>query len=175
MDMTRPPEPTEYSPYYSRYVELVPIKDIRQTLELQRAESLSLLEGISEEQSLHRYEPGKWSIRDVISHLTDTERVFAFRALWFARGFGDALPSFDQDSAVEQARADERSWRSHVDDFGAVRSASMSLFGGLPEEAWTRKGVASGVEVSVRALAWIVAGHVAHHNAIIREKYLGTR
>jgi hypothetical protein len=167
------PDRGEAAEYYFTYINCVPENaDVRRMLEDQLPETLAVLRGISEERSLHRYAPGKWSIRDVVCHLSDAERLFTFRALWFARGFSDALPSFEQDVAAEGARADDRSWRSHIDDFRAVRQSTLTLFRDLPPPAWERRGVASGVPVTVRALAWISAGHLAHHAAIIRDRYL---
>ncbi len=131
-----------------------------------------MLGGISEEKSLHRYAAGKWSIRQLLNHVSDTERVFVFRALWFARGFDTELPGFDQNVAVPTAAAEQFSWASHVEDFRAVRTATLTFFRNLPEEAWSRSGVANGDPVTVRALAYIVAGHVAHHIAILQERYL---
>jgi uncharacterized damage-inducible protein DinB len=130
------------------------------------------LASISEEKSLYRYAPEKWSIRQVLNHLNDTERAFAFRALWFGRDFHEPLASFDQNISVNAAQADEYSWASHVEEFRDIRRASVALFRKLPGEAWGRTGVASGNVVSVRALAYIIAGHVAHHVAILKERYL---
>lgn len=103
--------------------------------------------------------------------MVDGERVFMFRALWFARGFEDPLPSFDQEIGFKAAESDKVSWRSHVDEFRAIRSATLALFRNLPEEAWLHSGIASDNPVTVRALAYIVAGHVSHHLAILRERY----
>jgi hypothetical protein len=166
------PDHSEAAEYYLTYINKVPDGDICATLERQQADTLALLRGISEEQSLHRYAPGKWSIREVVGHLNDTERVFGFRALWFARNFDSPLPSFDQNVAVPASGADERSWASHVDEFGAVRQATVALFRNLAPEAWSRRGIASGSPFTVRSLAWIAAGHVAHHAGIVRERYL---
>jgi hypothetical protein len=121
---------------------------------------------------MHKYAPGKWSIRESISHVNDTERVFTFRALWFARGFDIPLPSFDQDVAVAGSGADTRPWRAHIDEFRAIRGASIQLFRNMPDEAWARRGIASGKEFTVRALAFMTAGHVTHHERILRERYL---
>ena len=107
-----------------------------------------------------------------MSHLNDTERLCVFRALWFARTFDSPLPSFDQNIAIAGARADERSWCSHVAEFRAVREATLEFFDNLPADAWGRRGVASGSPFTVRALAYIAAGHVIHHAAILRERYL---
>lgn len=166
------PDSTESAEYYFTYINQVPPGDILTTLEMQFPETLSFLEGISEERSLTRYAPGKWSIRQVVSHLNDCERLFVFRAFWFARGFDTPLPSFDQDTAIVAAAADDRPLASHVDEFRSVRPASLTFFRNLPEEAWTRRGTASGNPFTVRALAWITAGHVAHHVRILRERYL---
>jgi hypothetical protein len=166
------PERTEAADYYFTYIDKVGRGDICGTLEAQMGETAAFLRGISDERSLHRYASDKWSIRQVVGHLNDAERVFAFRAFWFARGFDSSLPSFDQDIAVTSAGSDARAWPSLIDEFQAVRAASLSLFNNLPAEAWMRRGTASGNPFTVRALAYIVAGHVAHHVGILRERYL---
>ena len=165
------PDRTEAAEYYFTYIDHVPDGDICEILRAQSAGALNLFELITEEQSLHRYAPDKWSIREVLSHLNDGERLFVFRAFWFARGFDTPLPSFDQNVAVGTAEANERSWRSHVEEFRAVREATMTFFQTLPPDAWTRRGIASDNPVSVRALAYITAGHVAHHIKILRDQY----
>ena len=168
-----PPDRSEADAYYYNYIDKVPRDaDIRTVVETQLDETVALLNGISDEKSMHRYAPGKWSIRECVSHINDTERVFTYRALWFARGFDIPLPSFDQDVAVSGSSADTCGWRAHVDEFRAVRGATIQLFRNMPDEAWSRRGVASGKEVTVRALAYITAGHVAHHLGILRERYL---
>lgn len=172
---TTPPDRTEAAEYYFTYIDKVAAGDIRDVLEEQSAEMHTLLRGIPDERSLTRYASGKWTIREVVSHVTDTERLFVFRALWFARGFDSPLPSFDQDVAIATAGADERSWRSHVEEFQAVRAATVAFFRNLPADAWTRRGVASGYTFSVRALAFIAAGHVSHHAKILQERYLQER
>lgn len=165
------PESAEAAPYYFTYIHRVTNPDIARELESQLEPSLAFFSRISEEKSLYRYAPEKWTIREVLCHVTDTERVFAYRALWFARGFHDALSSFDQNIAVAGAQADRLPWPAHVEEFRRVRLATISLFRNLPDEAWMRSGVASGNKVTVRALAFIIAGHLAHHVAILREKY----
>ena len=170
--MSGRPAAKEFAAYYSTYVDLITSDDILGTLQAQLDVTLSALTGISEEKSLHRYAADKWSIRQLLNHVADTERVFAYRALWFARGFDTALPGFDQNVAVPAAAAEQFSWASHVEDFRAVRAATLTFFRNLPEEAWDRSGVASGNPVTVRALAYIIAGHVAHHIAILQERYL---
>lgn len=165
------PDRTEYANYYRPYIEKVAGQDVMQVLEGQLGEIMPILESVSEERSLHRYAPDKWSMREVLNHVNDTERLFSFRAFWFARGFEDPLPSFDQDVAVTRAGANERSWRSHLDEIKAIRAATLSLFGQLPDEAWMRRGIASGNPFTVRALAYICAGHCTHHVRILQERY----
>jgi len=166
------PAANEFAAYYSTYVDRITSDDILGALQAQLDTTLGVLAGISQETSLHRYAADKWSIRQLLNHVSDTERVFVYRALWFARGFDTALPGFDQNIAVPTAAAEQFSWASHVEDFRAVRAATLTFFRNLPEEAWSRSGVASGNPVTVRALAYIIAGHVAHHAAILQERYL---
>ena len=166
------PESTEAAPYYFTYINQVEGRDPLAVLSRQLDELVSWLSQISEERSLHRYERGKWSIRQVLNHVTDTERALAFRALWFARGFDAPLPSYDQEIAAAGAEADAFSWSAHVEDFRSVRLSTISLFASLPPGAWSRTGIASGNPFSVRALAYIIPGHVAHHARILRERYL---
>jgi DinB superfamily len=170
--MSARPQPDEAAEYYFRYINRVTGNDIMHVLRAQLDEMLPLLRGISEERSLFRYAPDKWSIRELWSHVNDAERLFVFRALWFARGHSSEMPSFEQEIAVAAARADQVSWARHVEEFHAVRMATLSFFSNLPEEAWAQSGVASGNPVTVRACAYIVAGHVAHHAAVLRDKYL---
>jgi hypothetical protein len=172
MNPSTRPDHTEAGEYYFTYINQVPAGDICAILEAQLDDTLALLNTISEARSQHRYAPDKWSIKEVASHLNDTERIFVFRALWFARGLPEPLPSFNQDIAIVKAGADARPWRSHVEEFRAVRSATLPVFRSLSPEAWTRRGVASGHPVSVRALAYITAGHVVHHSRLLRERYL---
>jgi hypothetical protein len=170
--MTGRPQQTEAAPYYFTYINQVSGDDAGLVMERQLDEFLTMFADISEEASLHRYAPGKWSIRQVLNHVTDTERAFAFRALWFARGFAAPLPGYDQDVAATGAAADGVAWSAHVDEFRHVRLATIGLYRNLPEEAWMRSGIASDNPFSVRALAFIIAGHLAHHAAILRERYL---
>jgi DinB superfamily len=172
MTMITGPDRTEAAEYYFTYIDKVPPGDICPVLEAQLPQTLAFLRGISETQSLHRYAPGKWSIRQVVSHVNDAERLFVFRAFWFARGFDAPLPSFDQDVAASTAGAEDRPWSSHVDEFSAIRAATLTFFRSLPPDAWTRRGMASGNPFSVRALAYITAGHLEHHAGILRARYL---
>ena len=166
------PQPNEAASYYSKYIERVSSDDVVAVLATQLEETVDLLSDISEEQSLYRYASDKWSMRELLGHVNDTERVFTFRALWFARGFQDPLPSYDQEVAVAAAESDKVSWASHIDEFRAIRSATVAFFRNLPAEAWLRSGIASDNSVTVRAIAYIVAGHASHHLAILRERYL---
>lgn len=168
--MTKP-ERTEAADYYFTYIDQVSGPDVCGILESQLSEMVTFLEGISEDRSLHRYAAGKWSMRELLSHVTDTERAFVFRALWFARGFDSPLPGYDQDISVAGADADSRSWSSHIEEFRAVRVATTAFFRNLSESMWDRRGVAAGKSFTVRALAFISAGHVTHHMKILRERY----
>jgi hypothetical protein len=172
--MMTAPDRSEAAEYYFTYIDRVGPGEICGILDLQSGETVALLEGISEDRSLFRYAPGKWSIRQVISHLNDTERVMVSRALWFARGLKTPLPDYDQDVAMSSAAADERSLKSHVGEFRAVRAATLSFFRNLPAAAWPRRGYASGNPFTVRALAYITAGHADHHMEILRQRYLST-
>lgn len=170
--MTGFPDRSEAVEYYFTYIDKAQTTDILGHLETQSTEFLHLLDGISEESSLHRYEPGKWSLREALSHINDTERVFGFRAFWVARGAQPSLPSFEQDAFVANSGADTRRWSSHVDEFIAVRAGTMALLRSLPAEAWLRRGLVNNNPVTARALAFMVAGHVEHHRQIIVARYL---
>jgi hypothetical protein len=169
--MTTIPDRSEAAEYYFMYIDQVPAGDIREILRAQLPETLGLLREIPDDRSLHRYAPDKWSIREVVGHVNDCERVFMSRAFWFARRFDTPMPSFDQDVAAAAAGAHERSLSSHIEEFSAVRAATLSLFDNLPAEAWDRRGIASGNPFTVRALAYIVAGHVTHHMKVLRQRY----
>src|SRR5829696_2988062 len=134
--MRRKPERGEAEPYYFGYIDRVPGNLVLSVLASQIGETLALLDGISEEQSLHRYAPDKWTIRQALNHVNDAERLFVFRAFWFARGFETPLPSFDQNVAVAAAAANAVAWRIHVEEFRAVRGATLTFFRGLPAAAW---------------------------------------
>ena len=172
MSPTAVPDRTEAAEYYFTYINQVPAGDIIDILERQTLEAMELLERIPADRSSHRYAPGKWTIQEVVSHVNDCERMFCFRAFWFARGFDTPLPSFDQIVAVAGAAPDARSWQSHVDEFPVVRAATLEFFRHLQPDAWMRRGIASDNPFTVRALAYITAGHVFHHMRILRERYL---
>lgn len=171
--MNLTPDRSEAPEYFFSYINRVPTGNVLQILEAQFVETLAVFQGISDTQSTYRYAADKWSIRAVVNHLSDTERLFVFRAFWFARGFDASLPSFDQDTAASAANADQRSWESHVEEFRAVRAATLAFFRTLPQEAWGRRGTVTSHPFSVRALAYITAGHVIHHTAILKQRYLG--
>ncbi len=170
--MTGRPDASEAAAYYFTYIDQVPGDDAEAVIQAQLEEAQAFFSGISEEKSLHRYAPGKWSIREVLNHIVDTERAFEFRALWFARGFETPLPGYDQNIAAAGAEADRVAWAAHVEEFRRVRLATISLFANLPPEAWMKSGIANENWFTVRALAYIIAGHLAHHIRILRERYL---
>src|SRR6185369_17065934 len=154
------PQTNEAASYYFTYIEQAPGEDPLALMESQLTQCLGLFGGISEERSQYRYGPDKWSIREVLNHITDTERAFAFRTLWFARGFTSPLPGYDQNTAAAGAAADRVGWAAHVEEFRAVRQSTIAMFRNLPAEAWERSGIASDNPFTVRALAYIIAGHV---------------
>lgn len=166
------PDPSEHAPFYAGYIARVPEGDILDLLVQQMHDTSALLAGLSEGQGSHRYAPGKWSIKEVVGHIADTERVFAYRALRFARADATPLASFDENAWVAGSGADRRSLRDLAEELLAVRHATVALVRSLTEEAAARSGTASGKTVTVRALVYMTAGHELHHLAILRERYL---
>ena len=162
----------EFLPYYAAYVTLVPAGDVLATLESQLADTVALLDEVGEDRAGHRYAPGKWSVRELVGHVIDTERVFGYRALCAARGDAAALPGFDENAWVAGADFDLRTLNSLMGELTAVRRATLALFRNLDDEALTRRVVANGSPVTARALAWITAGHELHHRQVLRERYL---
>lgn len=169
---TEKPAASEHSPYYSKYIDRVPAGDIIGRLETQVEETARLLAGLTPEQAEHRYAPGKWSIKEVIGHIADAERIFAYRALRIGRGDATPLASFDENTYVPAGDFGSRSVADLVAEFRAVRAATVATFRGFPADAMTRLGTASNAPASVRALAWTIAGHELHHVNILRERYL---
>lgn len=167
----RRPALSEHGPYFSTYVSLVPDADVLHLLETQIEETLRLLSALSEAEAGARYAPDKWSIKQAVGHLIDTERIFAYRALCISRNETVALPGFEQDDYVRAANFDERALGDLLDEFRAVRNATLLLFKNLTDEMMLRTGVASGTTLSVRALAYLIAGHERHHVKIFRERY----
>ncbi len=167
------PGPDEYAPYYERYVSAAGAGDPFEVLALQSSEA-GALASLSDPQAAFRYAPGKWSVREVLSHVSDAERVFTYRALRFARADETPLPGFDQERWEPYTNAHDRPIADIVAEFQAVRSASLHLFRSLTPEALRRGGVASENYVSVRGLLYITAGHAAHHLAILSDRYLSS-
>lgn len=165
------PASSEYSPYFGTYVRLVPDADVIDLLETQIEATLRLLSTLSEAEAGARYAPDKWSIKQAVGHMIDTERIFAYRALCISRNETIALPGFEQDDYVRAANFDHRSLRDLLDEFRAVRTATVLLFKSLTDAMMLRTGVASEATLSVRALAYIIAGHERHHGTIFRERY----
>jgi hypothetical protein len=165
------PEPGEYNPYYDRYIALVPGSDIVTTLAKQLPDSFRLLSAKSEQEGDFRYAPDKWSVKELLGHVTDSERVFAYRALRIARADKTPMEGFEQDDYVSNGPFTRCRLADLVVEFAEVRQATLSLFRNLDESAWLRRGVANKSEVSVRALAYIIAGHELHHRRILQEKY----
>jgi hypothetical protein len=166
------PDATEYLSYYGRYVSLVPEGNILAVLSSQMDDTLSRLRSIPESRAGFRYAPGKWSIRELVGHMIDTERIFAYRALRFARNDKTPLSGYEQDHYINNASFDAYPLGELAGEFESVRRASLFMFKHLDQEAWKRRGLANESEVSVRALAYIIAGHELHHMDVLRNKYL---
>ena len=165
------PQPGEYAPYYEHYIGLVQGEDILDTLDQQRREMMLLLCGRDDEEGDFRYAPDKWSAKEVLGHVCDSERIFAYRALRISRADATPIEGFEQDDYVRNGPFAQRPLADLVEDFIAVRRATVSLLRNLDEAAWSRRGIANKNEVSVRALAYIIAGHELHHRRILEEKY----
>ncbi len=165
------PADSQYAPFYTRYVAAVPEGDVVAFLDAQAHDVAALLGHLDDEGARFRYAPGKWSVKDVLAHLTDAERIFAYRLLRIARGDATPLPGFEENAYAEAAHADARPLADLLGEFAAVRHSTVLLLRGLPDEAPTRAGVASGQPVTVQALAYILAGHAHHHLGVLRERY----
>jgi uncharacterized damage-inducible protein DinB len=165
------PQPGEYSPNYERYIAKLQDEDILAILEQQRRQMLILLSSRSEAEGDLCYAPGKWSVKQVVGHICDSERVFAYRALTISRGDKTLLPGFDENSWAEHAPWAHRHMEDLIEEYIAVRRATVSLFRNLDEAAWDRRGSANGHVVTVRALAYIIAGHELHHRTMLEERY----
>lgn len=169
---TGAPGAEEYTAYFGRYVSRLPDGvDIVDFLARQREEVLGRFRSVPETRGAHRYAPGKWSVRQVVLHLTDTERIMAYRALRIARGDATPLPGFDENAYAPASGADAVPLGALVGGFADVRQATLSLLRHLPAEGWTRRGTASGGQFSVRALAWVMGGHVLHHLEVLDQRY----
>ena len=170
--MTTRPEPNEFAPYYGPYIAQVPDGDIATTLTRQFDATRTLLSSLPEERGIYAYAPGKWSIKQLLGHVADSERVFAYRALRIGRNDKTPLPGYEQDDYVACGNFNARSLSSLLEEYTAVRNASVQLFTHFTEEEWNRRGTANNNEVTVRALAYIIAGHELHHAGILRTRYL---
>lgn len=166
------PDRTEYAPYFDRYVSRVPDKDIGTVLFEQLSQFGGLIGRIDEERAGYRYAEGKWSIKQVVGHVVDTERIFDYRALAIARGDGTPLPPFDQDAYVKNGGFDARTMTDIAVEFTSLRQSTIRLFGSFAGDVWERRGIAGDNEATVRAIAWIVAGHLVHHREVLLERYL---
>jgi hypothetical protein len=166
------PDPSEHDPYYSRYISLVPGNDVIASLASQIENTLAILRRIPEERGAFRYAPGKWTIRQVVGHLADSERVFSYRVLRISRNDKRPIEGFEQDDYVQYGPFEHCDLAGLVEEFAQIRAGTLSLFRHLDEEAWTRSGTANNAHITVRALAWIIAGHELHHRAILQQQYL---
>ncbi len=172
MITTTRPGVDEYAASFADYVDrIAEDEDIVEVLGTQRDQALARLEGIAEARGDYRYAPNKWSIKEMVGHLCDTERVFAYRALRIGRGDTTPLPSFDDQAYVAEVRAGDRTLADLAAEWGDVRRATIALFRNLPAPAWQRRGTAGDQPISVRALAYIIVGHVRHHLQVLEERY----
>jgi DinB family protein len=169
------PAQDEAAPYYFRYIDRIAGDDAVPVLEAQLADLIPRLAAIPDAASTSRYASDKWSMREVLGHVSDTERLFVARAFWFARGFDTPMPSFEPDPCAVAGGAGDLAWDDVVEEFRSVRLATLAFFRNLPPDRWTARGVASGNTFSVRALAFLAAGHADHHAAILAERYGVTR
>ena len=166
------PVPGEFMAYFGAYIDKVPDGDVIAVLEQGVGTTRKLLATVEESRGGYRYAEGKWSLKEVLGHMSDTERIFSYRLLTFARGDAGPLPGFDENTYTPAQESDRVPLALLLDEFVAVRAATLALLKVLPPAAWERKGVASGNPLSARAAAWIIAGHEIHHRAVIAERYL---
>ena len=171
---TTRPSQDEYAPFYAGYVASVPDGDVLETLSHSLEGALDLLGSVSEEVAESAYAPGKWTLKELVQHCTDAERIFTYRILRIGRGDTTDLPGWDEQTYAPASRANDRTMQSLADELRTVREATLSLLEGLPEDAWTMRGRANGMEMTVRGITWITAGHLLHHLRIVRERYLAS-
>ena len=162
---------TDYAPAFAGYVSLVPEEDVVSVIEQQSSETQKLIASLDEGRAMYRYAEGKWSVKEVIGHLTDAERVFGYRALCISRGDKNSLPGFDENEYMRNANFDD--WRvgDLAESYALTRRANIVMFRNLREDVWDRRGVANNNEITVRALAYVIAGHERHHLKVLRERY----
>jgi hypothetical protein len=170
--MMTKPETTEYAPHFEKYISLVPEGNISVTLDKQIEDTLRLIRSLTDAQGDLRYAPGKWSVKEVIGHLIDAERIFAYRALRFARNDVTPLHGFDENRFVDNARFSSLSLADLAEEFEYTRKSNVYLFKHLDSDSWLRRGPANDNEISVRAVAYAIAGHELHHMGILRSRYL---
>ena len=171
-ERTARPAAAEYAPFYAGYVARVPAGDIIDVLRRQGGETTAFFRSIPDDRTTTGYAAGKWSIRDIVQHMSDTERIMSYRALRIARGDRTPLPGFEEKDYTPMANANTREMALLLAELEIVRRSTIALLEGLPGEAWPRNGTANGTGITVRALATIIAGHELHHLAIVRERYL---
>ncbi len=170
--LATPPHATEHGEYYARYIARVPAGDVVETLDAQLRDTRALLASFGDARADHRYAPGKWTVKEVVGHIADAERIFAYRALRVARGDATPLPSFDENAYVAHAGFALRPLSDLVRELELVRQSTVALFAGMDDDAVVRLGTASGAPVTPRAAAYVIAGHELHHAAILRERYV---
>jgi hypothetical protein len=170
--ITERPKLGEYDPYYDRYISLILGNDLFGTLEKQLAKTVALFSSRSEAESDFRYAPGKWSLKEVLGHMNDTERIMAYRAMRIARGDQTPIEGFEQDDYVRNGPYADLSLAALVEEFKTIRAATLSLLRNLRPEDWARRGTANQKGITVRALAYVIAGHEIHHRNVIEERYL---
>jgi hypothetical protein len=168
------PSPDEYTAYHGGYISLVPDGDVRHYLRLQLNETIAMLSGVDDARAVRAYGPGKWTLKEVVLHMSDAERVFSYRLLRIARGDATPLPGFEQDEWVPNSGANARPLANLLLEFATVRAATLQLVDSLEPAAWARRGTAAGHATSARAIAYICAGHERHHQRILRERYLAS-
>jgi uncharacterized damage-inducible protein DinB len=170
--MLQRPTENEYPKYYQPYIQLVPNGEIVQILQDNLLTVVKLFKELSEEEANHRYAPGKWSVKEVLGHIIDTERIMTYRLLRVSRGDQTPLAGFDETYYVEAAQTHTLSMEAILEDFKATRNAAITLIQNIPAGAWANIGNANGMEITTRAIAYIIAGHEMHHRKIVEERYL---
>jgi hypothetical protein len=166
------PANTEYGSFYADYVALVPEDDVLPAIERQSSETQKLLASIDEFRAAFRYAESKWSVKEVVGHFVDAERIFGYRALAIARGESQPLPGFEEKDYVRNAQFDKWSIGDLAEEYALLRRSNIVMFRNLPEEAWDRRGVASDNPVTVRGIAYVMLGHERHHLSVLKERYL---
>ena len=165
------PETSEYDAYYERYVSLINDEDVVEALEKQPSELKDLFANVSEDRGTFSYEEGKWTLKEVLSHIVDGERMFAYRVLRISRGDETPIEGFEQDGYIENSNANNRCFADLLDEFELQRRSNLLLIRNLSDEGTRKIGTASGLPISVRGLVYIMAGHIRHHQAIFKDKY----